>query len=514
MSETGDSPQPRRKRKREPGHRRTPRSIERIRVYRQADWKRVSQNLTASLPGVAFSVAFHLILLVALAWIIIRLPVEPPSVIELGWSTRVDKQDVEESEAATTPIAIPSVTLQSNGNERNSEAETNSSNENTERDSSERSETPAELRLVPVSQVLDLRTRFSGSSGADGSSDDSLFQAIDSAIGWMARQQASDGSWDLRGPYPDGGSIETRTGATALALLTFLGCGQTHQSGEHQDVVARGLMWLQDIQRADGNLFDIEEQGREAHFYAHSQATIVLCEALALTGDESLREPATQAVNYLVKAQNPKLGGWRYRPLTEDGIGDLSVTGWALMALHSARVAEIPVGFETFLLAEQFLNSVQESPHSESFYRYRPDFPAEESQRLSMTAEGLLCRQWLGWPSDYPPLRIGVRRLVALKNEPQWTHRRRNVYAWYYVAQVLHNLDSKEWDDWFSMTSRFIVENQTSSGPQRGSWNPNRPLGAFQERSQDAGRLYLTAMCTLILETPIRHRPLYSTSEE
>ncbi|MEW4488136.1 hypothetical protein AB1L42_08640 [Thalassoglobus sp. JC818] len=468
----------------------------------------------ASLPGVGFSVVFHLVLLFILAWIIIRLPTDPSNVIELGWSTRVDKQDAEKPATEVSPIAIPSVSIQSNGNDSISEEESKSSNGSSERDSSDVADSPVELSLVPVSEVFELRKGFSEPNGKAGSSDDSLYQAIKSATAWMARQQASDGSWDLRGPYPDGGSIETRTGATALALLAFLGSGQTHQTGDHQEVVANGLKWLQSVQRSDGNLFDIEEQGREAHFYAHSQATIVLCEALALTGDESLREPATRAVDYLVRAQNPKLGGWRYRPLTEDGIGDLSVTGWALMALHSGRVAEIPIEFQAFLLAEQFLNSVQETPHSESFYRYRPDFPAEESQRLSMTAEGLLCRQWLGWPSDYTPLRVGVRTLTDLKHEPQWASRRRNVYAWYYVAQVLHNLDSKEWDEWFGKTSQLIVENQTSSGSQRGSWHPKRPLGAFQERSQDAGRLYLTAMCTLILETPIRHRPLYSSTDE
>ena len=46
-------------------------------------------------------------------------------------------------------------------------------------------------------------------------------------------------------------------------------------------------------------------------------------------------------------------------PLDETGIGDLSVTGWALMALHTARMASIEVLPEAFLLASAFLDSVQ-----------------------------------------------------------------------------------------------------------------------------------------------------------
>ena len=126
-----------------------------------------------------------------------------------------------------------------------------------------------------------------------------------------------------------------------------------------------------------------------------------------------------------------------------------------------------------------------------------------------MTAEGLLCRQWLGWPSDHAPLTEGVEFLLSTPNETLWEADRRNVYAWYYTAQVLHNLGDERWTDWFSRTSQLIVDHQDSAG----SWNPARPKGAFLEWSQGAGRLYFTVMCTLVLETPTRHRPIYANSE-
>ena len=68
--------------------------------------------------------------------------------------------------------------------------------------------------------------------------------------------------------YPDAGrrTARTDTGATALSLLAFLGAGFDHTRGEHQQTVARGVNWLVGQQRADGNLFDIDEFGREEAF--------------------------------------------------------------------------------------------------------------------------------------------------------------------------------------------------------------------------------------------------------
>ena len=161
----------------------------------------------------------------------------------------------------------------------------------------------------------------------------------------------------------------------------MLGDGHTHQSGPYQKQVQKGIDWLVKQQKGNGDLFDIFEEGREPHFYAHSQATIVLCETIALTGDDFYRGPAENAVKFLINSQNPELGGWKYRPLNERGIGDLSVTGWVLMALHSARMAGIEIPFQTFLLAERFLDSVQENPVNASFYKYRPDLICTSEQQ-------------------------------------------------------------------------------------------------------------------------------------
>lgn len=357
-----------------------------------------------------------------------------------------------------------------------------------------------------------------GSGGNDleglGGSDDSQ-RAVKAGLAWLARQQTNEGKWELHQGYPDPGFkvIRTDTGATALALLAFLGTGATHLEGDHANVVKKGLKWLVDTQDPNtGDLHDQrQEEGRQPAFYAHAMATLVLCETLALTQDDTYRGPAEKAVRYLLDSQHPDFGGWKYRPISKQMTGDLSVTGWALMALHTARIAGIDVAEGEFERASQFLDSVSENQGAR--YKYEPQDPPNRVT-AALTAEGLLCRQWMGWPQDYPPMRNGVSFLLRPENRAEWSGGRRNVYGWYYMAQTLHNLGGEPWETWFPPVRNLIVKHQVSGGGGkgndiRGSWHPTQPPGMGEEYGDKAGRLYVTVMCLLILETPYRHKPLY-----
>jgi hypothetical protein len=335
------------------------------------------------------------------------------------------------------------------------------------------------------------------------------------ALEWIQRQQNPRGNWQLHAGYPDAGRSILRSdcGATALALLAFLGAGHTHEQGEYQETVRKGLNWLTSTQDADGNLHEPTEYGWKPVYYAHSMATIALCEAYALSGDESLREPAIRAIQFLADSQHPVTGGWKYVKQTELTNSDLSVTSWALMAMNTARMAGLEVPTEVFQRTSFLIDSVQERGGSR--YKYEAAEPISEVTP-ARTAVGLLCRQWLGWPKDFPMMKEGVQYLVNEKNLPEWSGGRRNVYAWYYMAEVLHNIGGEDWVKWYGVVQAAILDNQNRRGSKdpgkdvRGSWDPNSPAGSPHEYADQAGRLYLTAMCVLILETPVRHLPIYA----
>ena len=458
--------------------------------------QRFKRDARSGAGGLIVSGVFHAALLVVAA-IVLLSTVEDPVILPLdfAWLTAAEV-NIEEEQPLYAPVELPNTPNQVEPTEPTPTTE-------------EQPDEPAPIvrNVTPVDVTHALSNRGLGRDPAAQNEEhnEDAQKAIQKALSWLSRQQQNDGRWQLHEGYPNAGSLRTDTGATSLALLAFLGAGQTHQDGEYQQVVRKGIDWLVANQRPNGDLFDLVEQGKEAHFYAHSQGAIVLCEALALTGDPDLLEPAQRAVDFLTAAQNPVKGGWKYRPLTDTGIGDLSVTGWALMALHTARMARIEVSPETYLLASSFLDSVQESPTEDAFYKYRPDWQTEPSQRWSMTAEGLLCRQWLGWQREDPSMVRGVEFLLSEPNTPLWKDGRRNLYAWYYTAQTLHNIGGDGWVEWYARAQAEIVDHQSSNG----SWHPTRPAGAFEEYAAHAGRLYVTVLAVLILETPYRHAPIY-----
>lgn len=341
-------------------------------------------------------------------------------------------------------------------------------------------------------------------------------RAIKQGLMWLSRQQKSDGHWELHEGYPDTGFkwTKTDTGATGLALMCFLGQGNTHQVGEYAEVVKKGLTWLRATQDPEtGDFHDMRrEEGREGSFFAHSMATIAICEALALSDDQDLKQSAEKAAKYLLYAQHPDNGGWEYRPITKLMVGDLAVTGWALMALHSARMAGIEIPHEDFVRASAFLDSVKVKGMSR--YKFKPNSPDSDAT-TGLTAEAILCRQWFGWPKSSTEMKDALKYITSADQKPSWGDGRRNVFRWYYTTEVLHNIGGEEWKQWNDAVRTTIVRNQVTSGggkpgqDVRGSWNPTPSVGDPREFDEKWGRLYVTSMCILILQTPYRHEPIY-----
>ena len=75
--------------------------------------------------------------------------------------------------------------------------------------------------------------------------------------------------------------------------------------------------------------------------YCHAMATLALCEAYALTGDDRLRRRAERAVAFVVRARARDGMAWRYAPGAP--AGDTSILGWVVMGLKSAKEVGIPI---------------------------------------------------------------------------------------------------------------------------------------------------------------------------
>ncbi|MCU0959154.1 MAG: hypothetical protein MUF48_03535 [Pirellulaceae bacterium] len=315
--------------------------------------------------------------------------------------------------------------------------------------------------------------------------------AVALALAWLAAHQESSGGWrfDLseapcRNQCRNGGTVGSTTGATGLALLPFLGAGQTHRDGDYRDVVHAGLYYLKEHAVPTPHGADLQE----GTMYAQGIATIALCEAYGMTQDDSLRSSAQRAIDFICWAQH-SAGGWRYYPGQP---GDTTVFGWQMMALKSATMAGLDVPSPVVNLGERFLDSVQSGDGS--YYGY-----LTPGRTPGTTAVGLLVRMYTGWRRNDSRLSRGVEFLS--REGPS----KSDMYYNYYATQVLHHFDGPTWPAWNDQMRDYLVRTQATAGHERGSW-------FFQDQhGLKGGRLYTTAMCAMILEVYYRHMPLYET---
>jgi hypothetical protein len=334
--------------------------------------------------------------------------------------------------------------------------------------------------------------------------------AVANALKWFVEHQNHDGSWSLdhrtgpcKGRCSEPGTYsECRTGATALALLPFLGAGQTHQQGQYKQVVERGIYFLTSQMKVKNQggmqTGDMTQGLANDRGYSHPLAAITLCEAYAMTHDRKLMTPAQLAINHIVYAQDPIGGGWRYSPRMP---GDTSVAGWQIMALKSGHMAYLAVPPSTIQGAIKFLDSTQ----AEEGARYGYTTPGRGE---GTTSVGLLCRIYLGWKQDHPALKRGVEQMSS---KGPMTVPLANMYYNYYATQVMRQYcgdpgteGHEMWEKWNNKMRDWLVQNQEKAGHQKGSWYMRGDHG-----SVGGGRVYCTSMATMILEVYYRHMPIY-----
>jgi len=226
-----------------------------------------------------------------------------------------------------------------------------------------------------------------------------------------------------------------------------------------------------------------------------------------MTKDRAIRSAAEKAVQYCIDTQGDA-GGWRYAPSKKEQ-SDTSVTGWILMGLQSAKMAGIKVPDQTFKNIGKFLDSVAVSGGS------RYGYITSSNDHLAMTAEGLLCRQYLGWKRDDKRLQSGIQYLLKKENLPRWQrfdefkNTGRDVYYWFFATQAVHHMDGPGWKKWNAAMKPTLVNNQEKQGRESGSWDPKGDKWGLH-----GGRLYVTCLSIMMLEVYYRHLPLYSKVQQ
>ncbi|HEX3316029.1 MAG TPA: prenyltransferase/squalene oxidase repeat-containing protein, partial [Gemmataceae bacterium] len=267
---------------------------------------------------------------------------------------------------------------------------------------------------------------------------------------------------------------------TGLALLTYLGAGYTHVQGRYAETVGKGLHFLIEQQKPDG---DLRGRSQAVGMYCHAMATLALCELWGQTGDDELKPVVAKAVDLLVRCQNSQ-GGWRYEPAPTGA--DISVTIMTVMALRSGKNAGLHVPDETFKKAISYIKSCYRPTQGGFTYQ-----PGSGQPGFARTAAGC-CVLFLTGEYTAKEIPDAVDYLKRHFESPMHFY-----YGQYYAVHAMYQVGGKDWEDWYARVSDWFLPKQGSDG----SWS--------QTSRREVGPVYQTSIAVIALSTPDHYLPIF-----
>jgi hypothetical protein len=321
--------------------------------------------------------------------------------------------------------------------------------------------------------------RYGGSKATESS--------VELALKWLALHQEADGHWDAS-KY--GAVNKVDTAVTGLAVLAFLGAGNTEKTGIWNHSVSKAVAWLKSKQQANSLIFDpTDASAHRAIGYPGAIATLAIAEAAGMSRESSTQSVAQRAINYCTREHQQGEGtdrlGWRYAPKTA---GDISVSGWFIMAMKSAKGAGLAVDPSSFEGAMKFIDSVEVKNGNVSQYSYQPGKDANKRR----CAIGNLARQILGTPVEN--LQASVESFVNDGGIPNWGNNGDAVdlYYWYYGTLCTFQQGGEVWNRWNEGLKKALTENQSRQGADTGSWPA---VGDFSSEWGSVGQTALSCLC-------------------
>jgi hypothetical protein len=319
---------------------------------------------------------------------------------------------------------------------------------------------------------------------------DGTENAVIRGLDWLRKIQNDDGSWG-----------EKNKGAmTGLALLAFLGHGETGESQNYGLTVNKAVQWVINEGTKHQHRLSMTEDAWGAGnggVYEHGILTYAMGEYFTLTRDDRVLELLRVAVNYIVQGQGPD-GGWMYH--YDKTQSDTSVSGWQVQALKAAHLTKLGLPGVDGALDRAMANFARvQGPNGGYGYRTPGD-------RYSLSGVGVACELfWTGKRDS--DLRKGVKFILEqAKQEPvQYQHEKADLYAWYYHTQAMLMFGGSAWLEWEPQFRQMAVTSQAKDG----SWPEMKAPGHgnLQNDPNVTGAVYRTTLNILMLESYYRYLP-------
>ncbi|HJQ79078.1 MAG TPA: prenyltransferase/squalene oxidase repeat-containing protein [Lacipirellulaceae bacterium] len=340
--------------------------------------------------------------------------------------------------------------------------------------------------------------------------------AVARALAWLAAQQQADGSF----PTLDTG----QPGVTCLCMLAFMAHGHLPGEGPYGEQLKRASEYALRCQKPNGLVTLIGPEGpqisREIHHdigspcaYNHGISSLTLSELYGATppaDSEHLKDAILLALRATLEMQRwPKdreidLGGWRYIDNFDDKDSDLSITGWQLMFLRSARNAGFDVPEESIDDAVAYVRRTF-TPRYGAFC-YVADENVDFRSR-GMAGAGILALAHAGYHNAPEATQSGEWILQHNFNDYNeiepfqqgWKNDRYH-YGLFNCCQAMYQIGGRYWQQFFPGAVKTLLANQQPDG----SW-------PAENHHHDAqfGNAYTTALVLLTLGAPNQLLPIY-----
>jgi hypothetical protein len=242
--------------------------------------------------------------------------------------------------------------------------------------------------------------------------------------------------------------------------------------------------------------------------YNHAISSLALAEVYGMSqakDSSAFQQAITKAIGATLELQRRPTdlpadrGGWRY--ITDDGVhdSDLSLTGWQLMFLRSARNAGFNVPQQPIDDAIKYVRRT----YSPRLGRFGYTTGAGTHASRGMAGAGILALAHAGFHNSPEAQSAGqwLRRNsfdVYNAGGAHWADRYH--YSLFNVTQAMYQLGGSYWKEFFPRTVQALLANQRADG----SWDAER-----LQRDRAFGNSYTTALVVLSLGAPNQFLPIF-----
>jgi hypothetical protein len=340
--------------------------------------------------------------------------------------------------------------------------------------------------------------------------------AVNRALIWLAANQRPDGSF----PTLDSG----QPAVTCLCTMAFMAHGHMAGEGQYGKRLERATEYVINCQKANGLVTlvgpDDPEIARnvvhdigETAAYNHAISSLMLSEVYGSSkGDRSahLKKSISKSIAATLKMQRwPKerpidRGGWRYLDDFNEQDSDLSITGWELMFLRSARNAGFDVPSESIDDAVGYVRRT----FSDRYGAFGYIADKYDFRSRGMAGAGILALAHAGLHGSPEAVRSGdwLLRLnfdtyngVERFTQKDWYNDRYH-YGLFNCCQGMYQLGGKYWEEFYPRAVHTVLANQRPDG----SWAPESHFHDAQ-----FGNAYTTALVVLCLGAPNQLLPIF-----